>query len=185
MSQSSATAILQRAQQFLGLSCCLLLLACSSSPQADLRPAPPVQAAQPPQSPMAQNLPITAKATYNDQVIELEVAQTPAQQERGLMGRSPLPDNRGMLFPFEPPRPFTFWMKNTPSPLDMLFLLDGEIKAIAQDARPCESDPCPTYSSGETVNQVIELRSGRAAELGLKVGDRLTIEFLEPGQPSP
>jgi uncharacterized protein len=64
-----------------------------------------------------------------------------------------------------------------------VFLLNGEVKAIAANAAPCIADPCPTYSSDAVVNQVIELRSGRAAELGLAVGDRITIEFLN--RPSP
>ena len=159
----------------LGMTIGGLLLGCSTSsslsPVAQA-PAPAVQAS------LSQTLPITAKATFKDQVIQLEVARTPDQQEVGLMNRSPLPDDRGMLFPFEPPRPVIFWMKNTPSPLDIVFLLNGEVKAIAVDARPCAADPCPTYSSNDAVNQVIELRSGRAKELGLKVGDRLSIEFL-------
>jgi uncharacterized membrane protein (UPF0127 family) len=124
-------------------------------------------------------LPITAEAEIAGQVIQLEVARTPEQQEKGLMYRPALPDNRGMLFPFEPPRPVRFWMENTPEPLDMVFLLNGEVKAIAANAPPCTSQPCPTYGPGTAVNQVIELRSGRAAELGLKTGDQIKIRFLE------
>jgi uncharacterized protein len=159
----------------MGLS---LMLGCSTTSTQ-----PTAQASTPSPSEPSQTLPITAKATLKDQVIQLEVAQTPAQQEMGLMNRPPLADDRGMLFPFDPPRQLVFWMKNTPSPLDMVFLLNGEVKAIAADAAPCTADPCPTYSSDAVVNQVIELRSGRAAELGLKVGDRVTIEFLN--RPSP
>jgi uncharacterized protein len=164
----------------LGMTVSVLLLGCSASS------SPPSVAQSPvptPEASPSQTLPITAKATLNNQVIQLEVAQTPEQQEVGLMNRSPLPDDRGMLFLFEPPRPVIFWMKNTPSPLDMVFLLNGKVKAIAADARPCAADPCPTYSSNDTVNQVIELRSGRAEELGLKVGDRLSIEFLDSPTP--
>jgi uncharacterized protein len=87
------------------------------------------------------------------------------------------------LFTFEPPRPVVFWMKNTPSPLDMVFMLNGEVKAVTINAPYCESDPCPTYSSNGTVNQVIELRAGRAEELGIKVGDRLTIESISTPSP--
>lgn len=163
-----------------GMTISVLLLGCSTasslSPVAQA-PAPTVQASP------SQTLPITAKATFKDQVIQLEVAQTSEQQEIGLMNRPPLPADRGMLFPFEPPRPVMFWMKNTPSPLDMVFLLNGEVKAIAADARPCAANPCPTYGSNDAVNQVIELRSGRAEELGLKVGDRLSIEFLTSPTP--
>ena len=163
----------------LGVTISALLLGCSTS---SLSPVAEASAPSAPASPL-QTLPITAKATFKDQVIQLEVAQTPEQQEVGLMNRPPLPADRGMLFPFEPPRPVIFWMKNTPSPLDMVFLLNGEVKAIAADARPCAADPCPTYGSNDSVNQVIELRSGRAKELGLKVGDRLSIEFLSSPTP--
>jgi hypothetical protein len=134
-----------------------------------------------PAAPTGQQLPITAEAEMGGQMIQLEVARTPEQQAMGLMHRPELPDNRGMLFPFDPPRPSRFWMKNTPEPLDMVFLLNGEIQAIVVNAPPCTADPCPTYGTNflTPVNQVIELRAGRAEELGLKVGDQITIRFLE------
>ncbi|MBW4514038.1 MAG: DUF192 domain-containing protein [Timaviella obliquedivisa GSE-PSE-MK23-08B] len=161
-------------KSLVGMTASILLLGCaSSSPPVAQVPATLSQA-----SPL-QTLPITAKVTFEDQVIQLEVAGTPEQQEIGLMNRPPLADDRGMLFPFEPPRPVIFWMKDTPSPLDIVFLLDGEVKAIAADAQPCAANPCPTYGSKESVNQVIELRSGRAEELGLQVGDRVSVEFLD------
>lgn len=127
-----------------------------------------------------QQLPVSASAEIDGQVIQLEVARTPQEQAKGLMYRPPLPDDRGMLFPFNPPRPVQFWMKNTPSPLDMVFLHNGEVKAIVAAAQPCEADPCPTYGPETPVpiDQVLELRSGRAAELGLQVGDRINVEFL-------
>lgn len=127
-----------------------------------------------------QYLPISAETEINGQKIQLEVARTLQEQAQGLMHRPPLPDDRGMLFPFDPPRPVQFWMKNTPSPLDMVFLRDGEIQAIVAAAPPCEADPCPTYGpeTPVAIDQVLELRSGRASELGLAVGDRLEIQFL-------
>lgn len=113
------------------------------------------------------------------QTIQLEVARTIREQAMGLMYRPALPDDRGMLFPFDPPRPLQFWMKNTPQPLDMVFMLNGQIKAIVPSASPCTSDPCPTYGTLIPVNQVIELRGGRAAELGLQIGDRVEIRYLD------
>lgn len=144
-----------------------------SSSTAQAIPTPTVQ------EDLAQVLPISAEADVAGQVIQLEVARTPAEQAQGLMYRPVLPDDRGMLFPFEPPRPVRFWMMNTPQPLDMVFLLNGEVKGVVASAPPCTSQPCPTYGPGTEVNQVIELRSGRAAELGLKAGDRITIRFLD------
>lgn len=131
------------------------------------------------QEDLAQVLPISAEVTIGDQVVQLEVARTAAEQTQGLMYRPALPDDRGMLFPFDPPRPLRFWMRNTPQPLDMVFLLNGEVKAVIANVPPCSSQPCPTYGPGTDVNQVIELRSGRAAELGLKAGDQLQIRFFE------
>ncbi|MBE9040497.1 DUF192 domain-containing protein [Oscillatoriales cyanobacterium LEGE 11467] len=128
-----------------------------------------------------QMLPVGANATISGEVIQLEVTRTSMQQAMGLMFRPALPDDRGMLFSFDPPQPVSFWMKNVPVELDMIFLRDGVVMAIAANVPPCTSDPCPSYSPGETVtiDRVIELRGGRAAGLELEVGDRIDIEFLD------
>ena len=111
-----------------------------------------------------QRLPITAQIQLNDQVVELEVAQTRQQQATGLMSRETLADNRGMLFPFNPPQPVSFWMKNVLIDLDMVFLRAGEVIYIQHSAPPCQSFPCPTYGpEGETIDQVIELRGGASS----------------------
>jgi uncharacterized membrane protein (UPF0127 family) len=125
-----------------------------------------------------QNLPISAKLLINQEIIELEVAQTPQQQQIGLMYRDVLPANRGMLFPFNPPQTVSFWMKNVSIPLDMIFISQGVIKHIVT-ASPCNLEPCPLYSSNVSIDQVIELAGNRTKELGIEVGDKITIEFLE------
>ncbi len=126
-----------------------------------------------------QMLPITAQAEMNGEIIQLEVAETQQQQAMGFMFRSEIPTDRGMLFSFEPPRRVSFWMKNVRVPLDMVFLRDGKVVAIAADVPPCTADPCSTYGPPEMVDSVIELRGGRAAELGLQAGDEIAVEFLE------
>lgn len=137
----------------------------------------PVPAASPNQvGSLGQSLPISAQVTIASQVIELEVARTSTEQSIGLMDRDRLPDNHGMLFPFSPPRPVGFWMKNVKISLDMVFLLSGRVVEIAINVPPCKAEPCPTYGPNGAVDQVIELRGNRASELGLKVGDRLTIQ---------
>lgn len=131
-----------------------------------------------------QVLPIGAIARFDsvDLEIELEVATTPAEQSRGLMFRdaASLPDNRGMIFPFDPPRRVSFWMKNVLISLDMVFIYEGEVIAIADNVPSCSGEPCPTYGPDQRVDHVIELRGGRAEALGLAVGDRLDLEFLSP-----
>ncbi|WP_333211422.1 MULTISPECIES: DUF192 domain-containing protein [unclassified Microcoleus] len=127
-----------------------------------------------------QLLPISVNTIIADralaqpsQRIGLEVAQTPQEQATGLMFRTELPDDRGMLFPIEPPRNVRFWMKNVFIELDMVFLREGVVQAIIPNVPPCLSETCPNYGPDVPVDGVIELRGGRAAQLGLKVGDRI------------
>lgn len=128
---------------------------------------------------LGQELPISATADIDGQIIQLEVASTPQEQMIGLMYRSELADDRGMLFPFQTARVARFWMRNVSISLDMVFMQDGEVQAIAADVPPCTTATCPTYGPDLEVNQVLELRGGRAAELGIEVGDRISIEFLD------
>jgi uncharacterized membrane protein (UPF0127 family) len=131
-----------------------------------------------------QNLPIAAEATLRENIkIQLEVAQTQEQQMMGLMYRPALADNRGMLFMFPTAQPVQFWMKNVPVALDMVFLRNGTVEYIQASAPPCEKEPCSTYGPSVLIDQVIELRSGRAAELGLQKGDQVKIDFLTPEVP--
>lgn len=129
---------------------------------------------------LGQQLPITAKVILGGEEIFLEVAETPAQQALGLMYRDALPPDRGMVFPMRRPRPVRFWMMNVPVALDMLFIYQGRVQAIAAAVPPCPVAPCPTYGPDQLlVDHVIELRAGRAAELGLQVGDPVDILPLE------
>lgn len=132
------------------------------------------------QSSPGQFLPISGQAEMAGELIQLEVARTVQEQAMGLMFRPALPDDRGMLFLLDPPRSARFWMRHVPVPLDMVFMLNGEVKAIAANVPPCTTPACPVYGPDTAVNQVIELRGGRASELGLQVGDQVTIEFLTP-----
>jgi uncharacterized protein len=124
-----------------------------------------------------QVLPITAKAIIAKQSFDLEVAHKPQQQSIGLMYRTFLPPNRGMLFPFQPAQPVSFWMKHCRIALDMIFLREGKVVAIAANVPPCTADPCPSYGPKTLVDQVIEVRGGRTAALGLKVGNSIEIQW--------
>ena len=123
-----------------------------------------------------QLLEVSAIAQIKGQPFQLEVAQTPQQQALGLMFRSELPDNRGMLFPFSSPRRASFWMKDVPVPLDMVFIYQGKVVAVIT-APPCTTQPCATYGPGDQiVDQVLELRGDRAREIGLQPGDTVDIQ---------
>ncbi|MFM9267179.1 DUF192 domain-containing protein [Tychonema sp. BBK16] len=120
-----------------------------------------------------QLLPISVNTIIGNRPLGLEVAQTPQEQQIGLMFRTELPADRGMLFPIEPARNVRFWMRNVLIELDMIFLREGVVQAIIPNVPPCLTENCPNYGPDVPVDGVMELRGGRAAELGLKVGDRI------------
>ena len=104
----------------------------------------------------------------------VEIAASPAEQNQGLMNRQSLAPDRGMIFPLSPEREASFWMKNTLIPLDMLFVRsDGTIARIEANAVPLNLQP---VLSGETVALVLELAGGRAAQLGIQAGDRVSYQ---------
>ena len=142
---------------------------------------------------------ITGEATFfprgssSEVVINLEIAETQPQQRCGLMFRDRLPDNRGMGFPFDPPEQVSFWMKDVPVALDMVFVTripnNRPNRPESKDAYkvldiitapPCANDPCPTYGPAVQVAWVIELGEGQAEAIGLQKGDRLHIQRSQP-----
>lgn len=129
--------------------------------------------------PEPQFLPVQARwCLAPDRCLELEVADTPARQARGMQGRPPLPSLRGMWFPFRPPQMAYFWMHLTPAPLDMVFVSGGRVVGIQEAAQPCLRLPCPTYASSAPVEGVIELGAGQAAALGIRPGTPVRITPL-------
>jgi uncharacterized membrane protein (UPF0127 family) len=106
----------------------------------------------------------------------VELADTAAAQARGLMFRTELGDFEGMIFPSAVAEPRSFWMKNTPLSLDIIFIgPDGRILNIAANTTPYSLDP---VSSTGLASGVLELRAGRAAALGIKPGDK--VEYRLP-----
>jgi uncharacterized membrane protein (UPF0127 family) len=123
-------------------------------------------------------IPLEISSRGRRHAFTVEVARTSGEQAQGLMFRQRLGANEGMLFPFPSPRPASFWMKNTLIPLDMIFIRsDGSIARVAANTVPGSLDP---VAVGEPVAAVLELRGGRAAELGIGEGDRVSW----PGGPS-
>jgi len=106
----------------------------------------------------------------------VEIAATPSARERGLMGRRSLAEHHGMLFVFPRPARVAFWMKNTPLPLDMIFIsADGTIRRIYENARPFDLTPIP---AGPDILLVLELAGGTARRTGIAEGDIVRSPFL-------
>lgn len=108
----------------------------------------------------------------------VEVATTPKEQALGLMFRDALPQDHGMLFIFPSATTRRFWMKNTRIPLD-IFYFDENLRlvSVAENAKPCRTQQCPSYPSEGPARYVLELNAGKAAELGVKPGDELVLDL--------
>ena len=102
---------------------------------------------------------------------KVELAKTPAQMTQGLMFRTSLAPDAGMLFEYQQPTAATMWMRNTLIPLDMLFVdAQGRIVNIHERAVPQSLE---LIAAAEPVRAVIELNGGTAARLGIEPGDRV------------
>ena len=116
-------------------------------------------------------VPLTVTSGSRVHQFRVELARTPQEQAKGLMFRTQMGPDEGMIFPFDPPRGASFWMRNTVIPLDLIFVApDGRISNIAANAVPY--DETPLLSVGK-VKGVLEIPGGRAAELGIVPGDKV------------
>jgi uncharacterized protein len=116
-------------------------------------------------------IPLTVLRGNTRLAFKVEVAKGPFEQARGLMFRTAMGADEGMLFPMNPPRMASFWMRNTVISLDLIFVgPDGRILNIAADAVPYDENH--HYSAGP-VKAVLELNGGRAAALGILPGDKV------------
>jgi len=112
----------------------------------------------------------------------VDLAVTPEQQKKGLMFRTSLDKNTGMLFLFKESAERAFWMKDTLISLDMIFVrADGVIHNIHESAQPRSLERI--FSEGP-VKAVLELEGGEAERLGITIGDRLVFPSFDTGKPS-
>ena len=151
-----------------------LLAACSPGEGATASAQAPAAAAQNARHPVSglAVIDLVVERGTTKLPFKVELAASPEAQSKGLMFRDKLADNEGMLFPSEVPEPRSFWMKNTPLSLDIIFVgSDGRISNIAANTVPYSLDSVP--SDGFAI-AVLELRAGRAKELGIVPGDKVT-----------
>jgi uncharacterized protein len=130
------------------------------------------------------NMPV---AEIGKNKIQVEVASTPEQIQRGLMYRTSLPEDNGMVFLFRGKSPVRFWMAHCFIHLDMLMIKDGKIVKIFENVPPCKEEnekDCPTYPSSSEpaveVTEVLEVSGGYAKRHGIKEGD--SVKFHLPGE---
>ncbi|GMN04166.1 DUF192 domain-containing protein [Erythrobacter sp. MTPC3] len=162
----------------------LAVIAAACAPVGTAEDAAPAAASQadPDEHPVSGlqviNLEVVSGGTRHP--FRVEVAASSQAQSDGLMFRTEMGENEGMIFPSDPPRARSFWMKNTPLSLDIIFIgTDGRITNIAANTVPYSMESVP--SAGITTG-VLELVGGRAAQLGIEPGDAVVFD-LPPPQP--
>jgi uncharacterized membrane protein (UPF0127 family) len=122
--------------------------------------------------------------------VRVEIADTEAKRARGLMFRKHLADNEGMIFLFEQPGHYPFWMQNCLISLDLIWLdSNARVVSVAQSVPPCRfpgceppcpSNDCPTYppAPGSMASYVVEVAAGFAKQHGVKTGDVLELKGI-------
>jgi len=124
--------------------------------------------------------PLTIITANGEKRFSVEVALSAEDKALGLMFRTALADDSGMLFVYETDSVITMWMKNTYIPLDMVFIrADGVVAQIAVMTEPFSEE---IVSSQGPARYVLELAGGAAARLGLKVGDKVRHRLIGAGQ---
>jgi uncharacterized membrane protein (UPF0127 family) len=109
----------------------------------------------------------------------VEVVDTEAGREKGLMFRESLPKFSGMLFVYDKAQPVAFWMKNTLIPLDMLFFDDeGRLVRVKSQAQPHDETP---VIGGDAIRYVLEINGGLADTLGIAPGAEIRNPAIEDG----
>jgi uncharacterized protein len=108
-------------------------------------------------------------------VLQVEIADTSAERQKGLMNRRSLPAKSGMVFRYAQATSGGFWMKNTLIPLDIAFYdRRGRIVRILTMA-PCRRDPCRIYAPGVAYRSALEVNAGSFRRWNVRVGDTIAV----------
>lgn len=110
--------------------------------------------------------------------ILVEVADTPEKREKGLSGRDFLPENQGMLFVFERPDYWGFWMKEMKFPLDFIWIKDNKVVEITENVKPQDFQPPKVLQPKTPVGKVLEVNGGFVEKYGIKVDDEVKYKLL-------
>lgn len=158
--------------KLVGAGVALALAACSTQGSADAATATPsAEASVHPVSGL-RVIPLTVTTTSGQRhAFRVEVAASGQEQQRGLMFRTEMGADEGMIFPFSQVRMASFWMRNTVIPLDIIFIgPDNKVINISANAVPYSEESRPSTAPAAAV---LELNGGRAAELGIGPGARV------------
>lgn len=144
------------------------LTACSPQPAAEATPTADSTTSNLHRESGLAVVPLSVTTEKGRHDFQVEVAASPAEQQKGLMFRTAMGPDEGMIFPNNPPQARSFWMRNTVIPLDIIYIGPDRRVLNIVHGEPYSTESLP--SAGPVIN-VLELNAGRSAELGIKPGD--------------
>ena len=114
-----------------------------------------------------------SKICFKEHCFNIELADSKEERRQGLMFREKMDAGKGMLFIFDKQGFYSFWMKNTLIPLDIIWINeDKKVVVISKNAQPCAPDECVSINPKKEARYVLELNAGIADKIGLKIGDK-------------
>lgn len=120
------------------------------------------------------------KVCFRNSCLQVEIARTQEERERGLQFRSSLGEKEGMLFIFPELGRHSFWMKDTLISLDMIWFDENQrVVTILRDVPICSEDPCPVYAPAGQAKYVLEVNAGCVSSLNIKEGEDVDFKLLK------
>ena len=112
---------------------------------------------------------------FKTNCFSVEIADTEAEREKGLMNRESLGENKGMLFLYAQAGIYSFWMKDTLIPLDIIWFDRNRIITAIRTAPPCTDNLCPIINPNVAASYVFEVNAGTAKKIGMEIGDKIDL----------
>lgn len=135
-------------------------------------------------TPSVQDSHSMAEIKIGDVPVQVEIAQTSEEQEKGLSGRDSLAEDQGMLFVYKEPAQAFFWMKEMQFPLDILWIANGKVVGFEEDVPVPSADAIdanlPRYSPTLPITAVLEVNAGFVQKNKIKIGDKVQFSNLDP-----
>ncbi len=125
-----------------------------------------------------QSQPVRDLVCFQKECVQVEIAQKPEELTRGLQFREKLARDAGMLFIFPNSQAYSFWMKDTKIPLDMIWMDSSQrVVYVKKNVPPCIEDPCAVYTPEEEAMYVLEINSTAADAFQIHLGDTAAFRF--------
>lgn len=121
----------------------------------------------------------TTKVIINKQQFSAKIADTEEKRQIGLSQTNSLGKNEGMIFIFDNPNLYSFWMKDMKFPIDIIYINNEKIVKIFENVQTQTGENLTVYTPDQPANRVLEINAGQSKKYDFKVGDKVTIENLK------